>query len=102
MAALPLAGRQSIDADDLLLAHIGGMDVCARGLLAAAAMLEDGTLEGKIEDRYQGWSKELGTDILSGVHNLETLAQMVEDKQLEPEPKSGQQELYENIINRFV
>ena len=94
--------RQSIDPDDLLLAHIGGMDVCARGLLAAAAMLEDGTLEGKIEDRYKGWSQALGSDILSGVHNLETLAQIVEDKAIEPEPKSGQQELYENIVNRFV
>ena len=94
--------RQSIDADDLLLAHIGGMDVCARGLLAAAAMLEEGTLEGKIEDRYNGWGQDFGTDILTGVHNLETLAEMVEDKKIEPEPKSGQQELYENIINKYV
>ena len=65
-------------------------------------MLKDGTLEGKIVDRYKDWGQDFGTDILTGVHNLETLAEMVEDKKIEPEPKSGQQELYENIINKFV
>ena len=32
------------DAEDLLIAHIGGMDCCARGLKAAARMMEDGEL----------------------------------------------------------
>ncbi len=43
--------RQSIDRQDLILAHIGGMDVCARGLKAAAAMLEDGSLQQNLVDR---------------------------------------------------
>ena len=94
--------RQSIDADDLLIAHIGAMDICARGLKAAAAMLEDGALEDMISARYQGWGEALGQDILSGAHNLESLAQHVEDNHLEPQPRSGQQELYEAIINRYV
>ena len=36
--------RQSIDPDDLLHAHVGSMDACARGLLIAAKMIEDGKL----------------------------------------------------------
>ena len=36
--------RQSIDAEDLIAAHVGAMDVCARGFKAAAAMIEDGQL----------------------------------------------------------
>ena len=33
--------RQSMDPMDLLIAHVGGMDTCARALKAAAKMLED-------------------------------------------------------------
>ena len=34
--------RQSLDPEDLLIAHIGGMDCCARALKSAAKMTEDG------------------------------------------------------------
>ena len=37
--------RQSIDAVDLMHGHIGGIDVIARGLLRAAALIEQGQLE---------------------------------------------------------
>ena len=39
--------RQSIDPDDLLHAHVGSMDACARGSLMAAKMIEDGRLTGR-------------------------------------------------------
>ena len=94
--------RQSIDADDLLTAHIGAMDVCARGLKAASAMLEDGGLEDALSKRYAGWSAQMGTDILNGKHTLESLASLVEDKAIEPQPVSGGQEKLEGIVNRFV
>ena len=41
--------RQSIDPDDLIAAHAGAMDVCARALLSAAAMLEEGALPGAVQ-----------------------------------------------------
>ena len=94
--------RQSIDPQDLLAAHVGGMDVCARGLKAAAAMLEDGNLEAVLEERYAGWKSGLGGEILDGTHNLESLAAHVEDAGLDPQPASGRQEILEAIINRFV
>ena len=47
--------RQSIEPVDLLIGHIGGMDACARALLAAARMLEDGALERPLRERYAAW-----------------------------------------------
>jgi xylose isomerase len=94
--------RQSIDPDDLLMAHIGGMDVCARGLKAAAAMLEDGSLHENLVARYAGWEAQLGQDIMDGVYDLESLAAKVKDENINPAPVSGKQEILENIVNRFV
>ncbi len=37
--------RQSLDPADLLHGHVGGLDVLARGLKAAAAIIEDGTYD---------------------------------------------------------
>ena len=48
--------RQSLDPEDLILAHVGGMDTCARGLKAAAALLESGELEAARKARYAGWA----------------------------------------------
>jgi xylose isomerase len=42
--------RQSLDPEDLLYGHIGGMDTCARGLKAAAKMVEDGVLTDFVKD----------------------------------------------------
>ena len=52
--------RQSLDPQDLLIAHIGGMDCCARGLKAAARMIEDKALSGPLEERYAGWKSAEG------------------------------------------
>jgi xylose isomerase len=94
--------RQSIEPDDLFHAHIGGMDVCARGLIAAAKMIEDRALDSFIEDRYSGWSGKLGKDILSGAMSLEQLSDHVLKNGVSPEPKSGRQEMLENVVNRYV
>lgn len=93
--------RQSLDPDDLLHAHIGGMDVCARGLLMAAKMIEDGKLADHVEQRYAGWTNAEGQAILKGERSLEDLAAKVEQTNLEPEPISGQQEYLENLVNRY-
>jgi xylose isomerase len=94
--------RQSLDPLDLIYGHIGGMDSCARGLLAAAAMIEDGTLDEHVKDRYASWKTAEGRAILAGKRSLEDLAATVEKKGLNPQPVSGQQEYLENLVNRFV
>ncbi|HTV67334.1 MAG TPA: xylose isomerase [Rhizobiaceae bacterium] len=94
--------RQSLDPEDLLVAHIGGMDACARGVKAAAKMIQDKALSGPLEERYAGWKTAEGRAILAGKRTLEDLAERVVSKKIEPKPKSGKQELLENIVNRYV
>lgn len=90
--------RQSLDPEDLIAAHVGGMDVCAAGLKAAAAMLEDGGLEAAREARYAGWSD---TDMLK-TGTLEGIAAKVLSDDVNPSPRSGKQEVLENLVNRFL
>jgi xylose isomerase len=78
------------------------MDVCARGLIAAAKMIEDRALDSFIEDRYSGWSGKLGQDILSGAMSLEQISDHVLNTGISPAPKSGRQEMLENVVNRYV
>ena len=94
--------RQSLEPEDLLIAHIGGMDCCARGLKAAARMIEDKALSGPLEDRYAGWKGAEAKAMLSGKRSLEEVAERVVKKKIEPQPRSGRQELLENIVNRYV
>jgi xylose isomerase len=94
--------RQSIDPADLLYAHIGGMDTCARAIKAAAALIEDGTYDRFVEERYAGWKSAEAQAMLKGERTLDDLAARVEAEDIEPEPRSGRQEYLENLINRFV
>jgi xylose isomerase len=93
--------RQSLDPADLILAHAGAMDVCARALKAAAALLQDGSLERARADRYAGWDQPANAAMLDGM-TLDAIAARVLDKGLDPQPRSGRQERLENLWNRFV
>lgn len=92
--------RQSLDAEDLVLAHVGGMDTCARALKCAAALLESGALEEARRARYAGWDSADARAMLAG--GLEGAAARVTDEALEPQPRSGRQERLENLWNRYV
>ncbi len=94
--------RQSLDPQDLLIAHIGGIDCCARGLKAAAQMIEDKALSGPLEARYAGWNEAEAKAMLSGERTLEQVSERVLSKGIEPQPKSGRQEYLENVVNRYV
>ena len=94
--------RQSIDAEDLFHAHIGGMDVLARGLLIAEKMIADKALTKRLEQRYAGWSEAMGTQILHGKMSLGELADLALAKGLDPKPRSGRQENLENLANRYI
>jgi len=92
--------RQSVDPADLYLGHIGGIDTIARALLAAADVVASGELERLKTERYQGWSGELGRRISGGELNLATLADLAAEKNFNPVPRSGKQELAESLIAR--
>jgi len=94
--------RQSIDPEDLVTAHAGAIDLCARALLAAAKMVEDESLGHHVDRRYAGWNGKLGRDILAGRASLASLARHVEKEGLEPQPRSGKQEYLEALVNRYL
>jgi xylose isomerase len=94
--------RQSLDPEDLLSGHIGGLDVLARGLRGAAALIEDGTYDSFLADRYAGWATPEAQAMLNGGRSLADIAARVEAENINPEPRSGRQEYLENLVNRFV
>ena len=94
--------RESVDPIDVFVGHIGAMDAYALGLRKAAAMHQDGTLDGMLHERYQTWSsEEIGKKIEAGEATLEECAEYAKS-QGEPPLISGKQELYEMIRNRFI
>ena len=92
--------RQSLTAEDLLAGHIGAMDICARGLKAAAAMLEDSGLETALKQRYADWQTQEAQNMLAS--DFDQITARVLNEGINPEPKSGRQEVLENYVNRFV
>ena len=94
--------RQSIDPEDLFYAHIGGMDICAKTLLAVEKMINDNILPEYVSKRYEDWNKGLGNFIHSKEATLEAIHQKVIDDTIEPTPRSGNQEYLENILNKYL
>jgi xylose isomerase len=94
--------RQSMARDDLFHAHIGGIDTLARSLLVAAALIEDGELERLRDQRYAGWTGDLGKSILVDGADLNGLATRVLSGEIDPQPVSGRQEMLENVVNRAI
>jgi xylose isomerase len=94
--------RQSIDPLDLFYGHIGGVDTLAKGVLGAAKMIEDGVLRNHLESRYAGWEEGIGKSILDGETSLSKLADLVARDNLDPSPRSGRQEMLENLVNRYL
>lgn len=94
--------RQSIDAADLFHGHIGGIDILARSLLNAAAMIEGGELDTLVTDRYAGWNSDAGKALLSASSNLEDISDAAVAAKIDPQPRSGRQEYVENIVSRYI
>jgi xylose isomerase len=94
--------RQSIDPDDLIHAHAGSMDACARAFLAAADMLDAGVLTAPLAERYNGWGRAEGRAILAGQRSLADLADRALAPGFDPQPRSGRQEYLESLVNHYV
>ncbi|UDL93708.1 MULTISPECIES: xylose isomerase [Lichenihabitans] len=91
--------RQSIEVDDLVHAHVGGIDVCAKAFLAAAKMVETGALAKHVGERYAGWDK---AGHAAGGATLDEIAAAAEARGISPKPRSGRQEMLENLVSRSV
>lgn len=93
--------RNSTDNLDLFHAHIGGMDAFARALVVANDILEKSPYRKMRQDRYASFDSGAGADFEAGKLSLTDLVALAEQNG-EPEMRSGQQELYENIVNQYI
>ncbi|MBS1669266.1 MAG: xylose isomerase [Bacteroidetes bacterium] len=93
--------RNSTDLDDIFLAHIGGMDVFARALIVADAILEKSPYKKFRTDRYASFDSGKGKDFENGKLSLEDLRAFAIANG-EPKQISGKQEWLENIVNQYI
>lgn len=93
--------RNSTDLVDLFHGHIGGMDTFARALLIADDLIQKSPLEKMRKERYATFDSGNGALFEQGKLTLEQLAALG-NANGEPAATSGQQELYENIVNRYI
>ena len=92
--------RNSIDPEDIFIAHISGMDAMARGLLSAAEILEQSPLPAMVKERYASFDSGKGKDFEEGKLSLEDLVAYAKANG-EPVQHSGKQELYETLVNLY-
>jgi xylose isomerase len=93
--------RNSTDLDDLFIAHIGAMDVMARALETAAAILEESPYKKMVADRYASYDAGKGKEFEEGKLTLEDVVAYSKSVG-EPKQISGKQELYEAIVNMYI
>jgi xylose isomerase len=93
--------RNSTDLTDIFYAHIGGMDTFARALLAANAILQNGEYQNLRKERYASFDTGKGKQFERGNLTLQDLSKLAH-RNGEPEQRSGKQEYFENLINKFI
>ncbi|SDL70663.1 xylose isomerase [Kriegella aquimaris] len=93
--------RNSTDMDDVFHAHIGGVDIFARGLLVADKIISSSQYDALREKRYSSFDSGKGKDFEDGKLDFTDLYQIAKDNG-ELELQSGKQELFENIINQYI
>jgi xylose isomerase len=93
--------RSSTDPEDLFIGHISSMDTLARGLIIAQEILEDSDLEARLAERYASYDDGAGARFERGELGLGELAGLAAELG-EPDQRSGKQELFESIINRYI
>ena len=95
------ARRNSTDLEDIFIAHIAGMDVIARALETAAALLNESPYSKMLQERYASFDSGEGKKFEEGKLKLEDLVAYAK-KAGEPKQISGKQELYEAIVNMYI
>jgi xylose isomerase len=93
--------RNSTDPSDLFYAHIGAMDLFARALINADAILQKSDYRKIREERYASFDSGQGAAFEQGKLSLENLRDHAVFNG-EPATCSGRQEYLENLINRYI
>ncbi len=92
--------RNSTDLDDIIIAHISGMDAMARALLSAAELLEKSPYKKMKAERYASFDAGKGKEFEEGKLSFEDVYEYGK-KVGEPKQTSGKQELYEQIVSMY-
>ena len=93
--------RNSTDLEDIIIAHISGMDACARALLNAVDIMENSPIPEMLKERYASFDSGIGKDFEEGKLTFEQVYEY--GKQVEePKVTSGKQELYETIVALYA
>ncbi|MBT9188338.1 xylose isomerase [Zobellia russellii] len=93
--------RNSTDLEDIFLAHIGGADTFARGLITADKIIQSSDYTKLRENRYSSFDSGKGKEFEDGKLSLQNLYDLAVTNG-ELELKSGKQELFENIVNQYI
>lgn len=94
--------RPSYTAQDMFHAYILGMDAFALGLIKAVKIIEEGTVDKFIADRYSSFNDGIGRKIRSGETSLEELSDYACNMKKPQLPSSGRQEYLEYIVNNAL
>ena len=94
--------RPSNTREDMVKAFILGMDTFALGLRKAAAIIEDGRVDEFVNEKYAGWKKGLGKDIIDGKYDLKSLSEYACKLKNTKEPCSGNQEGIQEVVNEIL
>lgn len=93
--------RPSNDLEDIFLSYIAGMDAFAYGLLVAQEMINDGKIDGFVQNRYKSYNVGIGKQISERQIDLNSLFKHVLNCG-EVFVESGKQEYLESIINSCI
>ena len=93
--------RESTDLEDMFIAHIGGMDSFARGLIIADKVLADPRMIELRYGRYASFDSGDGKRFENGELSLGDLRDIAVANG-EPQQISAKQELVENLINDYI
>ena len=92
--------RPSYTYEDMFYGFILGMDSFALGLIKAAKLIEEGTLDNFIKERYKSFDSEIGKKIRSKSVSLQELAAYAEEMGAPAMPGSGRQEYLQAALNQ--
>jgi xylose isomerase len=93
--------RNSTDLEDIVIAHVTGMDMIARAFIVANDILEKSDYKKMRRERYASFDGGKGKEFEEGKLTLEALRELAL-KNGEPMQISGKQELYERILASFT
>ncbi len=94
--------RPSNTHEDMFLGFILGMDTFALGLIKAAEIIEDGRIDGFVEEKYSSFNSGIGQKIRNGEVTLEELSDYACEMGKPANPGSGKQEYLESVINNIM